>query len=82
MRIESGDGYYVKAAILTCATIKKTPGADIGNGISMDQVAAQRITSDSAAVPGTRYLASSDRRGRRSRIHTRLRIAHRMEGNR
>ena len=40
---KGGDGHYVKeAAILTCATIKKTPGADIGNGISMDQMAAQR----------------------------------------
>ena len=32
-----------EAAILTCTTIKKTPGADLGNGISMDQVAAQRV---------------------------------------
>ena len=44
---KGGDGHYVKeAAILTCATIKKTPGADIGNGISMDQVAAQRISHE------------------------------------
>ncbi|WP_031498661.1 DUF1552 domain-containing protein [Bryobacter aggregatus] len=43
---KAGDGHYVKeAAILTCATIKKTPGADIGNGISMDQVAAQRVAN-------------------------------------
>ena len=41
---KGGDGHYVKeAAILTCATIKKTPGADIGNGVSMDQVAAQKV---------------------------------------
>jgi hypothetical protein len=40
---KGGDGHYVKeAAILTCATIRKTPGADLGNGVSMDQVAAQR----------------------------------------
>jgi len=40
---KGGDGHYVKeAAILTCATIKKTPGADIANGVSMDQLAAQR----------------------------------------
>ena len=40
----SGDGHYVKeAAILTCTTIKKTPGADLANGISVDQVAAQRV---------------------------------------
>lgn len=38
---KGGDGHYVKeAAILTCATIRKTPGADLRNGISMDQVAA------------------------------------------
>jgi hypothetical protein len=41
---KGGDGHYVKeAAILTCTTIKKTPGADIANGISMDQLAAQRL---------------------------------------
>jgi hypothetical protein len=39
-----GDGHYVKeAAILTCRTIKKTPGADIANGVSMDQVAARAV---------------------------------------
>jgi hypothetical protein len=39
---KGGDGHYAKeAAILTCATIKKTPGVDIANGTSMDQVAAQ-----------------------------------------
>src|SRR5207245_8633333 len=43
---KGGDGHYVKeAAILTCTTIKKTPGADLGKGISMDQVAAQRIAN-------------------------------------
>lgn len=41
---KGGDGHYVKeAAILTCSTIKKTQGADIGNGISVDQLAAQKI---------------------------------------
>ena len=41
---QGGDGHYVKeAAILTCTTIKKTPGADIGNGVSMDQIAAQKV---------------------------------------
>lgn len=41
---KGGDGHYVKeAAILTCATIKKTQGADLGNGVSMDQVAAKRV---------------------------------------
>jgi len=39
---KAGDGHYVKeASILTCATIKKTPGADIGNAVSVDQLAAQ-----------------------------------------
>src|SRR5262245_42174999 len=38
---KAGDGHYVKeSAILTCTTIKKTPGADLANGISVDQVAA------------------------------------------
>jgi hypothetical protein len=41
---KAGDGHYVKeSAILTCATIKKTPGVDLANGTSMDQVAAQRL---------------------------------------
>ena len=41
---KGGDGHYAKeAAILTCATIKKTQGADIANGISVDQLAAQRL---------------------------------------
>jgi hypothetical protein len=40
---KGGDGHYCKeAAILTCATIKKTPGVDIANGTSVDQLAAQR----------------------------------------
>jgi len=39
-----GDGHYAKeATILTCSTIRKTPGSDLCNGISMDQVAAQRV---------------------------------------
>jgi len=41
---KGGDGHYVKeAAWLTCQTIKKTPGEDIANGISVDQLAAKRI---------------------------------------
>jgi len=41
---KGGDGHYCKeAAILTCATLKKTPGVDLANGISMDQVAAQKL---------------------------------------
>jgi hypothetical protein len=48
---KGGDGHYVKeAAILTCKTIKKTPGADLANGISMDQVAAQRV-ADQTPLP-------------------------------
>ncbi|MBC7925697.1 MAG: DUF1552 domain-containing protein [Bryobacteraceae bacterium] len=39
-----GDGHYVKeSAILTCRTIRKTPGADLANGISVDQIAAQSV---------------------------------------
>jgi hypothetical protein len=41
-----GDGHYAKeATILTCSTIRKTPGSDLCNGISMDQVAAQRVAT-------------------------------------
>ena len=41
---KGGDGHYCKeSAILTCATIKKTPGVDLANGTSMDQLAAQRL---------------------------------------
>lgn len=41
---KGGDGHYVKeAAILTCTTIKKTQGADLANGISMDQLAAKSV---------------------------------------
>jgi len=41
---KAGDGHYVKeSAILTCATIKKTPGVDLANGTSMDQMAAQKL---------------------------------------
>jgi hypothetical protein len=48
---KGGDGHYVKeAAILTCTTIKKTPGADIANGVSVDQVAAQ-ATGDQTPLP-------------------------------
>lgn len=44
---KGGDGHYVKeAAILTCTTIKKTPGADIGNGVSVDQLVAQRNAAE------------------------------------
>lgn len=41
----TGDGHYVKeSSILTCTTISKTLGVDINmHGVSMDQVAAQRI---------------------------------------
>jgi hypothetical protein len=41
-----GDGHYAKeATILTCCTIRKTPGSDLCNGTSMDQVAAQRVAT-------------------------------------
>ncbi len=40
---DGGDGHYVKeAAILTSARIKKTQGADLRNGVSVDQVAANK----------------------------------------
>jgi hypothetical protein len=42
---DTGDGHYVKeSSILTCTTISKTLGVDINiHGVSMDQVAAQRV---------------------------------------
>jgi hypothetical protein len=41
---KGGDGHYVKeAAILTCTTIRKTQGADLGNGVSVDQMAARSV---------------------------------------
>jgi hypothetical protein len=41
---KGGDGHYCKeSAMLTCATIKKTPGVDLANGTSMDQLAAQKL---------------------------------------
>jgi hypothetical protein len=44
---KGGDGHYVKeAAILTCTTIKKTQGADLANGTSMDQLAAQSVATE------------------------------------
>jgi Protein of unknown function (DUF1552). len=41
----TGDGHYVKeSSILTCTTISKTLGVDLNmHGISMDQLAAQRL---------------------------------------
>ena len=41
----TGDGHYVKeSSILTCTTISKTLGVDLNmHGISMDQLAAQRV---------------------------------------
>jgi hypothetical protein len=48
----TGDGHYVKeSSILTCTTIIKTLGVDINmHGVSMDQVAAQRI-GDQTPLP-------------------------------
>lgn len=41
---KGGDGHYAKEAIiLTCTTIKKTQGVDLANGISVDQLAAQKV---------------------------------------
>jgi Protein of unknown function (DUF1552) len=48
----TGDGHYVKeSSILTCTTISKTLGVDINiHGVSMDQVAAQRV-GDQTPLP-------------------------------
>lgn len=48
---KGGDGHYAKeATILTCQTIRKTPGSDLCNGVSMDQVAAKRV-ADQTPLP-------------------------------
>ncbi len=49
---KTGDGHYVKeSSILTCTTITKTMGVELNmNGISMDQLAAQR-TGDQTPLP-------------------------------
>ena len=40
---KGGDGHYAKdACFLTSSVIKKTPGVDLANGTSVDQVAAQK----------------------------------------
>jgi hypothetical protein len=42
---KAGDGHYVKTSgFLTCTTVTKTLGVDVScNGVSMDQIAAQRV---------------------------------------
>lgn len=49
---KTGDGHYVKeSSILTCTTITKTMGVDLNiNGVSMDQLAAQRV-GDQTPIP-------------------------------
>jgi hypothetical protein len=49
---DTGDGHYVKeSSLLTCTTISKTLGVDINmHGVSMDQVAVQRI-GDQTPLP-------------------------------
>lgn len=49
---DTGDGHYVKeSSLLTCTTISKTLGVDINmHGVSMDQVAAQRV-GDQTPLP-------------------------------
>lgn len=44
---KGGEGHYVKiSGFLTCTTITKTQGVDLNcNGVSMDQIAAQRVGS-------------------------------------
>src|SRR5262249_6150168 len=48
---KGGDGHYVKkTAHLSCTSSKKQPWADLPNGVSMDQVAAQRV-ADQTPLP-------------------------------
>src|SRR5581483_7919625 len=48
----TGDGHYVKeSSLITCTTITKTLGVDLNiHGVSMDQVAAQRV-GDQTPIP-------------------------------
>jgi len=44
--VEAGDHAAGTGAFLTCTKVKKTEGADIENGISVDQVAANHLGGD------------------------------------
>lgn len=61
---DTGDGHYVKVGgLLTCTTISKTLGVDINcNGVSMDQVAAQRL-GDRTPLPSIELATSAVRTG-------------------
>ena len=76
---KDGDGHYVKeAAILTSTRIEKTLGEDLNcHGISMDQVAAQKVGKRNAdPFTGTRHFARSDRRGSGGRVYAGLWLPH------
>ena len=75
----AGDGHYVKAAaLLTGTTITKTTGKDLrSGGVSMDQLAAQRIGKlTPAAVARAGHRAGDHRRRHQRRLHAALRLAH------
>jgi hypothetical protein len=61
---KDGDGHYVKeAAILTSTRITKTLGEDLNsNGVSMDQLAAQR-TGDQTPIPSLELGISPEATG-------------------
>jgi hypothetical protein len=61
---KDGDGHYVKeAAILTSTRINKTLGEDLNsNGVSMDQLAAQRV-GDQTPIPSLELGISPEATG-------------------
>jgi hypothetical protein len=74
---KGGDGHYVKeSSILTCCTIRKTPGADLSNGVSMDQLAAQR-TANHTPLPSLELGISPESTGIDSNVgYTRVYGSH------
>ena len=78
---KGGDGHYVKeAAILTCTTIKKTPGADIAQRrLDGPGGRSESRRSDSAALARARHYPGGRRRRSRRRVHAHLRLAHLLE---
>ena len=78
----TGDGHYVKeSSLLTCTTISKTLGIDINmHGVSMDQLAAQRVGDQTPlAVSRTGHRTRVDRCRYQCRIHASVRLPHRLE---
>ena len=78
---KDGDGHYVKeSSILTCARIKKTQGADLRNGTSFDQVAANALRHKTPLPSLELGVDSRGCRERRcGRLHTGLRVTYLLD---